>query len=144
MFEHYLAESSGDLVDLVPGDTAAAQHSRQSALEIGEPQPHLQVVHEVAADDGPHHHARTAPVEGLPVVARVVERLVGGVEEHELERIGGGDLPGGHLVRPPVVLEVRHETAKHGWGTIRLAGPGFAGQVGPQAIRGRAALRIAS
>ena len=73
-------------------------------------QPHLELVREIAPEERAHHDGRAGAVDRLRA-AGVGERLVGRLEEHELQRVCRGDLLGRHLVAAPVVREVAHEPA---------------------------------
>ena len=86
---------------------------REMLAEPGQAQAHLQLLAEVAAaENRAHDHAGPQAVEGvLFAVARILKGLVRGIEEHELQRVGGGDLLGRDFVLFPIVLEIGDEPA---------------------------------
>ena len=90
-------------LDIGRGNAPLRKRLPQIADGLGEPQPHLELVGEVAAEERAHDHGRPHPVEPGLVAAGILNRRVGRFEQHELQRIGGGDLLGWNLVPPPVV-----------------------------------------
>ena len=109
--EQGLGELRLDPAGAVRRDAVATQQRAEDLAHIWQPQGHLQLEGEIAAELGPHHHARPRAVERLLIVARVAQGLVGRVHEHELQRIGLLDLLGRDLMGPPVIVEVGDVTA---------------------------------
>ncbi len=109
MLEKQVLVGGRDRFDLIGGDASRAEFVADMFLELGDPQAHLHFAGEVAAVDRPDDHRRALFVEGFAVVARVAQRLVGGVEQHELQRIGVRHLLRRNFVLLPVVHKVGDE-----------------------------------
>ena len=97
-----------------------------------EPEPHLEIIGELAAKHRANDDAGTNTVECCHATD-LGDRRIGCLEEHELERIGGGDLLRGHLVPTPVVGKTLDESPRS---RCRVPHPGFgriegAGEVPP-------------
>ncbi len=111
--EELFAVGLDDPLDAGFRDTPGTQRLAEMSRGLREPEPHLEIVGELPpehrADDDPGPDA----IEGRHP-ADLGDRCIGGLEEHELERIGGGDLLGGHLVAPPVVGEALDECPRPG------------------------------
>ena len=80
-------------------------------FQLGQAEAHLQLAGKVAAKLGAHNHARVLTIERPLVVAGVLHGLVGGFQQHELQRVGLGHLLGRNLVSLPVVSEISDETS---------------------------------
>ena len=105
LFEHLFFIRSHNLLDVGRGDAAASEGRLKIEACFGEPQAHLQLVGKVAAKERADHDAGAHPIEALRA-AGILDRCIGCLEEHELQRIGRGDLLWRHLVPPPVVDKI--------------------------------------
>ena len=99
-----------DPLDVGGRHTAAAEGRLEVGPRLGQPQPHLKLIGEVATEQRAHHDAGPHPVEAFRAPG-VLDGRVGSLEQHELQRVGRGDLLGRHLVSSPVVDEVADEAA---------------------------------
>ena len=111
LLEHLLVEGGADGVDLPGLEPPPAEGGAQVDRGLGQAQPHLQVVGKLTPEHRPDHDAGSGPVEPCRPT-EVGDRGVGSLEEHELQRIGRGDLLGGYLVPTPVVVEPDNEATQ--------------------------------
>ena len=100
-----------DPVTVGRGYAAPSQRRPQVHPRLREPESLLQLVGEVTAKERAHHDAGPGAVEAILETARIGDGRVGCLEQHELERIGSGNLLGRHLVTAPVIVEVADEPA---------------------------------
>jgi len=144
VLEEHLFILAADALDLRFRHAAAAQGLGQGLPEPGEVQAHHHLHGEIAPEGGPDHDANPPPVHAPHVQPRPLERLVHGLEDHEVQRAGLGDLLGRDRVFTPIVLEVAHEAAQLRRRAPGPDDPGPAEDVGIPAVRRDVALRIAA
>ncbi len=112
LLEQHRLIGFGDRFDLVRRHAAALQFRPQILLEFRHPQTHLQLAGKVAAERRTNHHRRLRAIERFLVVSGFPQRLIGSVEQHELQRVGVVDLLRRNLVLLPIVDEIVHEAAQ--------------------------------
>ncbi len=125
VIEQQLFEIVHDLINISGRDPALLEFVPQIVLEFRHAQTHLHVAGKVPAEHRADNHRGTLTVERLLVISGVAHGLVGGVEQHELQRIRVGDLFRRNLVLLPVVNKVRHEPAADIPGAPRSLGSGI-------------------
>ena len=113
LLEELFAVAFDDPLDVARCDPAAAEGRAEIARGFREPEPHLEVVGELAAEHRPHDDAGPDPVERAHP-ADLGDGGIGRLEKHELERVGRGDLLRRDLVPPPVVDEAFDEASHAG------------------------------
>ncbi len=96
----------GDGFDLLLGNAAFAEFVPKLHLKFGDAQAHLQLAGEVSAECRTDDHRGPGAVERLLIVAGFPQRLVRGVQQHELQGIGVVDLLRCDFVLLPIVDEV--------------------------------------
>ena len=107
-------------------DPAAAEGRAEIARGFREPQAHLEVIGELAAEHRSYDDAGPDAIErGHP--ADLGDGGIGCFEEHELKRVGRGDLLRRHFVAPPVVDEALDEAPHAGLGVPGARARGIEG-----------------
>ena len=115
LLEEFFAVAFDDPLDVMRCDPAAAEGRAEMARGFREPQPHLEVIGELAAEHRSHDDAGPDAIERAHP-ADLGDGGIGCLEEHELERVGRGDLLRRDLVAPPVVDEALDEAPHAGSG----------------------------
>ena len=124
------------------GQRAAPERIDQLATEFGQAQANLQLRAKVAAKNRADHRTHAFPVVGPAIVAGIADGRVGRFENHELQRIGVGDLFRRHFVTLPVVDEVGNEPAPIGGQLPRFCGIVTPRQIAPPTIGRHATLGV--
>ena len=108
-----------DTVDIPRRDAPPPQRIAQENASLRQAQPHLELIVERAAKHRSHDHSSAQAVESRLGDPGLRQSCIGRLQQHELQRVGGGDLLGGHLVAPPIVLKVADESPQAGRGAPR-------------------------
>ena len=79
----------------------------------------MQLIGEIASEDRADDHADSLVVEFFVKVSRMSERRFRAIEQHELQRIGLGDLLRRDLMATPVIDVLGDESTLGRWQTTR-------------------------
>ena len=142
MLEQHGRELPGNLLGRLRRDSALGERSFQNGLHVRQAKPQFELGAKVTAELGADQHPDARTIEFLLVVARIPQRLVGRLEQHELQRVGLLDLLGRQLVRAPVVVEVGDVSTQDRRRAVSADDTRLVAHVGPPPAGRRGTFRI--